>query len=180
VVSALVPRKCHSVLLDAWPAVRARVPWARLLVAGDGPLRARLEQQAAEMGLTESVTFLGQVTDVRDVLAAVDVLVLPSRKEGLGVSILEGMAMGVPVVASAVGGIPDAVRDGVNGFLVPPEDPAAIAVRIADVLGDPALAERLGRAGREIAGAEFTVEQMGRRYENLYRRLLSLREDSSA
>lgn len=180
VVGALVPRKCHSVLLDAWPAVCARVPSARLFVAGDGPLRARLEQQVAGMGLAESVTFLGQVSDVRDVLAALDVLVLPSRKEGLGVSILEGMAMGVPVVASAVGGIPDAVRDGVNGFLVPPEDAAALSARIADVLGDSGLAERLGRAGRDIVCAEFTVEQMGRRYEELYRRLLTSREGSSA
>ncbi|MBN2432594.1 MAG: glycosyltransferase family 4 protein [Acidobacteria bacterium] len=179
VVGTLVPRKCHSVLLDAWPAVRARVPAARLLVAGDGPLRARLEQQAVDLSLTGSVIFLGQVADIRDVLASLDVLVLPSRKEGLGVSILEGMAMGVPVVASAVGGIPDAVRDGVNGFLVPPEEPAALAERLADVLTDPALAGRFGRAGREIVCAEFTVEQMGRRYEELYRRLLVARSASS-
>lgn len=168
VVAALERRKGHDVLLHALAVLRARGVPVRCLVCGDGSERAALERLASSLGLGDAVRFLGEQRQVADVLAAADVFVLPSRWEGLGVAILEAMAMALPVVASAVGGIPEAVVDGVTGVLVPPEHPAALADALAALVADPARARALGERGRARVLERFTIERMAESYERLY------------
>ena len=143
-MSALVPRKGLDVLLDALAALAARELRPLLWIAGDGPERAALTARAAALGLTAQVRFLGQRDDVGDLLAACDIFALPSRREGLGVAALEAMAASRPVVASAVGGLADAVVHERTGLLVPPNDAAALA----DALETPAARPQPARQPR--------------------------------
>lgn len=176
VTGRLVPIKGHDVLLRAWPGVLERLPGARLIMVGDGPERPRLESLVRDLELDGTVRFVGWRQDIPEVLAAADVVVQPSLAEGLGYSILEAMAAGRPVVASAVGGMTEVVADGRSGLLVPPSDPAALADAVSRVLEDPALAERLVAAGRVRAG-EFSNDAHVRRLEELYLEIASQRQD---
>jgi len=163
-VARLVDRyKGHHVVLQALPRVRERVPGARWVVVGDGPLRPELEAQAAALGVADAVTFTGAVPDAeRDAwLDRAHAFTMPSRLppgglggEGFGIVYLEAGAHGLPVVAGAVGGATDAVLDGETGLLVDPTDPEAVAGALTAVLTDPALAARLGEAGRARARAQ--------------------------
>ena len=168
VVAALETRKGHDVLLHALARAGARGLAFTALLCGDGSQRAALEEEAGRLGLSSHVRFLGEQRQVADVLAAADLFVLPSRKEGLGVAILEAMALGLPVVASAVGGIPESVEDGGTGLLVPPEDVDALAAAIARLARDPGLARRMGERGRERARVRFAMSAMADGYERLY------------
>ncbi|MFW6089702.1 MAG: glycosyltransferase family 4 protein [Gemmatimonadota bacterium] len=171
VVARLDRVKGVDILLDAWPSVVRRVPTARLLVVGEGPLRDDLEARLATHGaVRNSVDFLGYRSDVPHILHAVDLLALPSRSEGMPLAVLEAFACGLPVVAHAVGGVPELVVDGVNGRLVPLR-PAALATALADVLSDAGLRERLANAARA------SVEPLGlwvytERLELLYREII--------
>ena len=155
-VGRLRIRKGVEVLLEALHELHR--PAAALRIAGDGEHRAALERRAAKLGLRDAVRFLGGCDShrVRTLLGGAAALVVPSIYEGMPLVVLEAMDMGVPVVASAVSGIPEVVVDGETGWLVPPEDPEALAGALAEVLGDPAEARRRGEAGR-------------RRVERLYR-----------
>jgi glycosyltransferase involved in cell wall biosynthesis len=149
-VGRLRIRKGVEVLLEALAGLAAAGRPARLLVAGDGEHRAALERRAAELGLGAAVTFLGRcgAGRVRALLAAARALVVPSTYEGMPLVVLEAMEAGVPVVASAVSGIPEVVVDGETGWLVPAEDPRALAAALGEVLDDAAQAVRRGAAGR--------------------------------
>lgn len=147
-------------LVRAWPAVRSRHPRARLVLVGEGEDRAKLEREVAAARVSTSVTLTGFRTDVADALAAFDVFVLPSIMEGLGTSILDALAAEVPVVASAVGGIPEIITDGESGRLVPPEDPDRLAEAIAGLLDDPDTARALAQAGCARVEADYTEEAM--------------------
>jgi glycosyltransferase involved in cell wall biosynthesis len=175
IVAMLRPEKAHEVLLQAAARVLAQVPPARFLIVGDGPQRPRLEALAKTLGIADHVSFLGARDDVPDCLSLFDVAVLSSRPvvETLSVSVLEYMAAGKPVVATRVGSLPDLVEEGRSGFLVEPGDAAAIAERILQLLRDPALAERMGKAGQERVRRHYTVEQMVQQYEALFERLLT-------
>ncbi len=142
---------------------------ARLRIAGDGPERAALAAEVGRLGLDESVELLGTRTDVPELLAGADVFVLASDSEGLPMSVLEAMAAGLPVVASAVGGVPELVRDGETGVLVPPRDSAALARALAPIVGDPELRDRLGDAGRRRVEREFSLARFEREHLELYR-----------
>jgi len=168
IVAALETRKGHDVLLHALARLRREGVALRCLVCGDGSRRAQLENLAQTLGIADAVRFLGEQRQVADVLAALDVFVLPSRHEGLGVAILEAMAMSLPVVASDVGGIPEIVDAGRTGVLVPCEDAAALAAAIAALDRDRERARRLGEEGRARVVAEFSMEAMAERYERLY------------
>jgi glycosyltransferase involved in cell wall biosynthesis len=173
------------------------VPNAHLLVVGEGSQRDLLEAQAQSLGLfgapapahvftptvpvmhgwasnsgalrtNHSVTFTGRHDDVPAVTAALDVAVLPSYREAQGLSILEAMALSRPVVASAVGGIPEMIDDGRTGLLVPPRDPDPLAAAITLLLTDQAFAEKIGRAGHDLVHERFCVEQMVRSVESIY------------
>src|SRR5262245_53035318 len=172
VVARLEPEKGHPTLLEAWPAVLAAMPNAHLLVVGEGSQRDLLQAQAASLGLLDgrspSVVFTGRRDDVPAVTAALDVAVLPSYREAQGLSILEAMALSRPVVASAVGGIPEMIDDGRTGLLVPPREPGALAAAILRLLQDPPFAARIGRAGHDLVHERFCVEQMVRAVETIY------------
>lgn len=168
VVARLEPEKGHPTLIDAWPAVLAAVPNAHLLIVGEGSTREALEEQVARLGIGASVTFTGRRDDVPAVTAALDVAVLPSYREAQGLSILEAMALYRPVVASAVGGIPEMIEHGRTGLLVPPRDPAALAASIVRLLTDHPYADTLARGGRDLVHDRFCVELMVRAVESIY------------
>ena len=167
IVAALRPEKNHALFLRAAARVRAVRPDAQFLVIGDGHLRAGLEQTAREVGLGANVKFLGTRSNIPQLLGLVDVLVLSSHMEANPVSILEGLACGKPVVATRVGSIPESVREGETGYLVPPGNEAALAERIAALFADPAHARALGSAGRQLVVDHWSLERMVEGYENL-------------
>jgi glycosyltransferase involved in cell wall biosynthesis len=187
VLASLVRRKGLDVLLDALALARTRTREldprsgeARALllwIAGEGPEREALEAQAERLGLAGRVRFLGRRDDAADLLAACDVFVLPSRREGLGVSALEAMAARRPVVGSRVGGLAEAVVDGRTGLLVAPEDPAALAEALLRLAGDRDLRLRLGDAGPGRLSEGFLASQMVADYEKLYRSVLEERRE---
>jgi glycosyltransferase involved in cell wall biosynthesis len=168
VVARLEPEKGHPTLLQAWPTVVAAVPNATLLVVGEGSRREALEVLARELGIADRVVFTGRRDDVPAVTAALDVAVLPSYREALGLTILEAMALSRPIVASNVGGIPEMVEDGVTGLLVPAHDAEALAAAILRLLRDHPLADTLGRAGHDLVHERFCIERMVAAVEQIY------------
>lgn len=141
----------------------------RVLIAGDGDERAGIHGLAKELGLgPDRATFLGFRKDVPDLLMAADFFVLPSRDEGLPLAVLEAMARSLPVVVTPVGGVPEVVKDGEHGVLVPVDDDVALAGALAKLARDPELRGRLGEAGHRRVRDDFSFEQMTRKYEALY------------
>jgi glycosyltransferase involved in cell wall biosynthesis len=170
-VGRLVPVKDHATLIAAIARLRQRGIDVMAVIAGDGPLRPELETLAAASGVGDRVRLLGYRPDVAAVLAALDVFVMCSQSEGLSNTILEAMATGLPVVATAVGGTDELVEPGVSGLLVPPGSPAELADALAVLAGSGPCRARMGEAGRARARAEFSLSAMVRRYEDLYLRL---------
>ena len=144
-------------LLEAFAALAAMHPELTLTLAGDGPDRAWIESYARERGIADRVTITGYVSQerVRELLAESDVFVMASFAEGVPVVLMEAMTTGLPVVTTHIAGIPELVEDGVSGYLVPPGDSASLTSRVEALLGDPALRNRLGAAGRAKVLAEF-------------------------
>jgi glycosyltransferase involved in cell wall biosynthesis len=171
VVARLEPEKGHETLLAAWRLVLQDLPQARLVIVGEGSEGARLRGQALQLGLQAprtTVFFTGLREDVPAVTAALDVAVLPSYREAQGIVLLEAMALGRPIVATRVGGIPEVVEDGRTGLLVPPHDAPALADGILRLLGDRVFAKRLGEAGQERAHEKFCIERMIDALQTLY------------
>ena len=164
----LTPRKGVADLIDAASRVHDLKERMHLVIAGDGTERANLESQAARL-LGEGVTFLGAITgDTADVYSAANVFVLPSHQEGLPLVYLEAAFHGIPIIATCVGGSPEAVLDGKTGLLVPPGDPMALADAIQRLRDDPDLCRRLGDAARIHVQENFTEQLMADRYESLF------------
>jgi glycosyltransferase involved in cell wall biosynthesis len=174
-VGSLTPVKNHRGLLRILARVLARHPGTRLLVAGDGPLRPELEAEARRL-VPDAVVWLGNRDDVPRLLAAADVFVLPSHREGLPLALVEAHAMGRPSVAYDVGGNGEVLLPGESGLLAPAEDEDAFADAVVSLLADPERAVALGRGARQRYGAAFTHERMVEQYVALYEALLD-RED---
>jgi glycosyltransferase involved in cell wall biosynthesis len=170
----LEEQKGHAVLLEALAEVRRRGLEFVAGFAGEGALRAQLERRAAELGLGAQVRFLGQVEDVGPLLLAADAVVLPSLWEGLPLTLLEALARGRPVVASAVGGVPEVIEDRVEGRLTPPGDVAALADVLESFHRRPDAALRLGRNGARRVRAEFTWNRVVEGFEAVYDEVLGL------
>jgi glycosyltransferase involved in cell wall biosynthesis len=170
-IARLATQKAIHVLLDATPLLLHEDAATRVLIVGDGPLRAALERQARRLGIAHAVTFAGYNDDPVSAYAAMDVFVLPSRDEGFGLVFLEAMAMGVPVVGTQVIGSKDAVEDGVTGLLVPHADAPALANAVLRILGDPELSRRLRSTAAERVRRDFSREQSTAHIEALYRDL---------
>jgi glycosyltransferase involved in cell wall biosynthesis len=156
-----------DVLLRAFPRVLAARPDGRLVLVGAGDDSDELVALATSLGIAGETHFAGPTMNAAPYLAAADVVVLPSRREGLPITLLEALALGRPVVASAVGGTPTIIHDGDTGWLVPPEDEPALARAILEAAADPAEAARRGAAGRELVRAEFALDAMLDRLEEL-------------
>jgi glycosyltransferase involved in cell wall biosynthesis len=169
------PVKGQTDLLVAMREVLRERPDAHLVLVGDGVRRPLLERQARQLGIAGRTHFLGHRLEAPAVLARAAVLVSASHAEGISNAILEGMAARLPVVATAVGGSPELVRDGWNGFLVPPGAPAALARRIGELLRDAGLRREMGGRGREIVEREFDLEQMRLSYDALYQDLTAIK-----
>ncbi len=171
-VAALAPHKDQACLLEAARRVVDAFPKARFLIAGEGPLKETLLERRARLGLEREVLFTGFRKDIGAILGLLHVFVLSSYLEGLGTSLLDAMLMGLPIVGTKVGGIPEAVRDGENGLLVPPKKPEALAHAICHLLKNRARRERFGRAGKKIVqqfDIRETVRQTAANYADLLR-----------
>jgi glycosyltransferase involved in cell wall biosynthesis len=170
-VGRFAPPKNHALLIEAFARVRTSAPLYLLLVGG-GELENAVREQVAQLGLENRVRFLGIRADVADILRASDVFVLSSRWEGNPMSVMEAMAAGLPVVSTAVGGVPELVRDGETGLLVPSEDTGALAQAIQALVDNPARRQAMGAAARQHAVAHFDIRHTARGYEQLYETLL--------
>jgi glycosyltransferase involved in cell wall biosynthesis len=170
-VARLHPIKDQAMLLRAFAEVAAARPDVDLLLVGDGALRGPLGRLAEELGVAGRVRFLGVRSDVPEVLAAVDIFALTSICEAASLTLLEAMASALPVVATAVGGTPEIVRDGLDGVLVPRGDAHATASAFLRLLGDPAAASAMGASARERVRARYQLARTIETYMDLYRRL---------
>ena len=174
-VGALRAQKAYDVLVQAVARLREDHPDLHVLIAGDGPEKARLEALVSKLGLGDIVFLLGRRLDTPDILAALDVAVCASHFEGSPLAVMEYMEAGLPIVATRVGGVPDLIEDGVHGLLVEPGSPVELAQAIEDLLSDRARASALGARARERRRREFDLDVMVRNVEALYEELLAAR-----
>jgi L-malate glycosyltransferase len=158
-------------VVEIFSRVRREIP-AKLLMIGDGPDRSRAEWMAREKNLTADVIFLGKQNQVQDLLNCADVMLLPSQLESFGLAALEAMACGVPAVCSQVGGLPEVIRDGVEGYLVAVGDVDSMAARCLQILTEPGRRREMGKAARRRASDKFCSTKIIPLYEDLYRRVL--------
>lgn len=177
-VAVMRTEKGHADLIDAFQRVLAAFPQAHLVLAGDGmPVFERLKGQVQALGLASRVHFLGRRHDIGNVLQAFDVFALPTHREAFGTAFVEAAAMGVPVIGTDVGGVPETMQAGVTGLLVPPRDPAALAAALESLLADPERRRRMGEAGRELIRGQglFSVDRAAQLVEAAYARWLGER-----
>jgi len=171
-IGRVVEAKGYEYLLASFRELREEFPVLRWIAAGDGDRRASLIAKATQMGLADAVIWAGTRDDIQDLLAAMDVWVMRSIREGLPVALLEAMAARKPIVATRVGGIPDAARDGLEALLVPTADPSALAAGIGTLLRDRDYADRLAGAARQRAVEEYGIVSVAARIEDIYRQEL--------
>lgn len=168
-VGRLVEPKGYEYLLEALRILRDSHPGALWLAVGDGDQRDMLTALADRLGIADAVVWAGRRGDVGQVLEAMDVWAMSSIREGLPVALLEAMAAGMPIVGTTVGGIPDAIRDGRDGLLVPPRDPGALSAAVERLMGDAGLAAALAASARARAVERYGIESVARRIEEIYR-----------
>ncbi len=172
-VGRLDHQKGHMFFLKAIPKILEDVPDVKFVFVGDGPLRNKLEETSRELKVNQNIIFTGVRHDIPEILSIMDVFVLPSIFEGFGIVLLEAMAMGKPIVASRVGGIPEIVNDGLTGVLVEPANPSAIASSVVKLLKKTVEAKRIGNAGRAEVERKFTADAMARKIEGVYDEILT-------
>ena len=173
VVGRLVPIKGHKYLISAAKKIIEKSHNTVFIFVGDGHLKSELEEQAESIGIRNNIIFTGWRKDVPEILCLFDILVLPSLNEGMGRVLIEGMALGKPIVASKVGGIINLVKNGENGILVPPKDFNALGNAISQLIKNKALAEKMGKKGKSMVLPEFSSSAMANRMDDLYQSLLS-------
>jgi glycosyltransferase involved in cell wall biosynthesis len=178
-VAVLRTQKRHEIVIAAARRVIAAFPRARFLFVGEGPGRERIQKAIAALGLKEFFILTGHRTDIPEILALTEVGVISSSAEGVPQFLLQTLAMAKPVVATRVGGIPEIITQGVDGLLIPPEDPDALAEALLGLLGDPQQCRRLGSAGRELVEREHTLERMGAKVLQVYQQVWEAKQGSS-
>lgn len=172
-VSRLYPVKAQDFLLECFKDIVERHPDTRLWIAGVGPLEKELKSLCEKLGLSDRVTFLGFVTDLPKLLRLTDIMVHPSTLEGVPQSICSGMAASLPIVASAVGGIPEVLKDGVSGLLVPAGDKAGFLEAVSTLIRDPQRGQGLGRSARQFIEDEYSLDRAVQLIEETYVELCS-------
>jgi glycosyltransferase involved in cell wall biosynthesis len=177
-VGRLVLEKGYEITIDVARLVVARGPRAQFVIAGYGPLRGELERRIAQMGVAESVVLVGERRDVPTLLSAADIYLNTSRSEGMSNSVMEAMGVGLPVLASAVGGTPELIASGDTGLLFPPGDSAAAAEMLISLIESPSLRRALGERGRAFVEARNSLDAMVDELESLYGALLTSRVTS--
>jgi len=175
-IGRLAIEKGVDVFLQAAARILMELPSTKFVVVGEGPDREKLESLIDELKIRENVSMLGQRADMPSVYASLDIMVSASRREGLPMAILEGMASGLPIVATSVGEVPTVVLDGRTGVVLPPEDPALLASAIVTLLKNPAERERLGVAARKLVEDEFSAQRMTADYLRVYEEAASRRK----
>jgi glycosyltransferase involved in cell wall biosynthesis len=179
VIGRLNPEKGQMIFLRAMEKTARSFPGVKALIIGDGQDRAMLDGYCREKALSDHVVFLGHQEKIADYYQVLDLLVLPSLSEGLPNTVLEAMSFGVPVLATAVGGVPEIIQNG-NGMMVPPNDPEALAEKMMDLLRDGALRQAIGLKGKNSLYPRFAPEYRVRQIVNLYEELLSDRAKAQA
>ena len=172
-ISNFRPVKRVLDVVEIFHRVHREVP-SRLLLVGDGPERPKVEQHCRDIGICNAITFIGNLPLVEEVLVGADLFLLPSETESFGLAALEALSCEVPVIATAVGGLPEVVRHGENGFLLPVGDVEAMASSALELLEDDEMRERFGRAGRRWVVDQFDQKTIVERYRRVYRRALDL------
>jgi glycosyltransferase involved in cell wall biosynthesis len=171
-IGRLSPEKGHNTLLEAVALLHTSHTQTRLVLVGEGESQAFLTERIKELNLNRFVHMLGSRRDIAELLANADIFALPSDWEGVSMALLEAMAAGVPVVATAVGGTPEVVVDGINGLLVPPRDPEALAGALSRLLLDPGLRQHIGQAGRQSVFERFNIQHTVQQTRALYESLI--------
>ncbi|MCX5829583.1 MAG: glycosyltransferase [Deltaproteobacteria bacterium] len=171
-IGRLVWQKGFEYFIQAVPELAQALPTSRYALIGDGILRRDLEKLANDLKIRDHILFTGQRTDIRDTLTALDIVVIPSVLEGFPIVTLEAMAMGKPIVATAIDGITEQIMDGREGILVPPRNTANLAQAIIKIVSNPIMADTLGKAARRRVTTEFSVQQMIKATINVYDDLL--------
>lgn len=171
VVARLSVEKGIGFLLEAMPHVLKRFPKMHLLIAGDGPIKDKLKNLSVHMGLDQNVIFLGYRNDIPEFMTDLDLLVMPSLTEGFPLSLLEGMAAGLPIVATRIGGVPEIITDGREGVLVSPSDPLALSRSIIHILEDEPLRKKMVKKAREKVSIQFSLEKMITEMSKIYRQV---------
>lgn len=177
-VARLVWFKGLSTLISAMPLLLAKYPGARIVVAGEGPLREELTKQAEDLGVGDRLVLTGERCDIPAILSAADIFVLPSVSEGMPISIMEAMAAGRPVVATDVGGVAELVDHNETGLLVPPRTPPALADALAQLALDPKQRAAMGARGQRRIASEFSPQQMAESTAAIYRGFLARKSRS--
>ena len=169
VVASLTANKGHGILLTAFKEIFLSHPSIRLLIVGDGPMREQIETSARQLMIDQAVVFTGLRQDVFSLLQTSDIFVLPSQyREGLGVALIEAMAVSLPVIGTDLGGIPEVIVDGENGFLVSPGSSEQLAEALKKLVNDQVLRTGMGRRGRQLYEEKFMLPRMIRQIETLY------------
>jgi glycosyltransferase involved in cell wall biosynthesis len=174
-VAVLREGKGIQYMLEALPHILDAAPEARYLVAGDGDHRNALENMTKQLRISKHVIFAGYREDIHDLMSISDVFVLPTLREALPTVLAEAMSAGLPIIASAVGGVPEMVTDQINGILVPPRDTGKLADACIRLLSSKADARRMGEQGRTIAAEKFDIQKQARKLGLVYRQLLESR-----
>ncbi|TYP57817.1 glycosyltransferase family 4 protein [Thermosediminibacter litoriperuensis] len=168
IVARLVPEKGHEFAIRAMPGILERFPGARLILVGDGPHKGYLEDLCEKLQVKDKVIFLGFRKDVENVAGAFDVVLMPSVNEALGLALLETMALGKPVIASEVGGIPEVIKNGYNGILVPPGNVEVLTEKVIELLCWEELRRSLGREAKDTIYRKFTARIMAEKTMEVY------------
>jgi glycosyltransferase involved in cell wall biosynthesis len=171
-VARLVPEKGCDVALKAMQAVLKEIPEALMVIIGDGPLKQHLEDLCSELNIQDSVVFLGYQEHVENLVADFDVFLMPSITEGLGLALLEAMSLSKPVIASETGGIPEVVKNGISGILVPPGDENALTQATVSVINSEEYARDLGRAAKDTVFRKFSSKHMADKTMDIYDQIL--------
>jgi glycosyltransferase involved in cell wall biosynthesis len=171
-IGRLVPAKGIEYLIDAFSHLVSELKNIKLLIVGQGSLLDRLRERTHEHGINGSVLFTGERHDIPDILSGIDIFVMPSVAEGLPNSLLEAMAMRKPIIATSVGGIPEVIRNGINGLLVPPRNAESIITAIKKLLDKRHLAKKMGQSARYFVEENLSIQATTRKWESLYISLL--------